>query len=125
VGQAFWPNKSRAPGFDHHTKARRITGKDDIARPCKGWRDARKASAISRGRKRWQDLHTRFVASDSLNSGNGKAGAIPMPCIKGTCLRCRQLCRQPNCPIPSPHHCAGRRISASCKAGTYSKNLSP
>jgi hypothetical protein len=40
------PDESRAPCFDHHAKALRITGQDDIARPRKGRRNARKASAI-------------------------------------------------------------------------------
>jgi hypothetical protein len=46
VGQAFWSDKSRAPGFDHHAKARRIASQDDIAGARIGRRDARKASAI-------------------------------------------------------------------------------
>jgi hypothetical protein len=46
VGQAAWPNKGSAACLDHHAKARRITGKDDIARPRIGGRDARKACAI-------------------------------------------------------------------------------
>jgi len=40
------PDESRAPCFHHHAKARWIAGQDDIARPCKGRRYARKASAI-------------------------------------------------------------------------------
>jgi hypothetical protein len=45
-GQAALPDKGRAPCFDHHAKARRITGKDDIAGPRIGGRDTWKASAI-------------------------------------------------------------------------------
>jgi hypothetical protein len=40
-------DKNRTPGFDHHAKARRTIGQDDIARPRKGRRNARKARAIS------------------------------------------------------------------------------
>jgi hypothetical protein len=42
-----WPHKRGTPCFDHHAKARRIAGQDDIARPRKGRRNARKARAIS------------------------------------------------------------------------------
>jgi hypothetical protein len=46
VGQAFWSDKDGPACLDHHAKARRITGKDDIARPRIGGRDTWKACAI-------------------------------------------------------------------------------